>query len=144
MQSDELIQRVLEWCKNGWLKTLPGEWQSPQYRGFFRERLFLHIQDGWLFYKDRIIVPADLRTELLKEMHQHHMGKSRMMSSICSQFWWPQITSQIAAFLKGCPVCQRYTRLPPQRGFTSWNTPAQPMDRVHIDFFTSQVISISY
>jgi len=70
-------------------------------------------RDGLLWRDERLIVPADetLRTRLLAEMHDTptggHFGRDKTHAALRRRFYWPKMNEQVAAYVKGCDVCQR-------------------------------------
>ena len=68
-------------------------------------------QSGYWTYQDRIIVPASMQTEIIKEHHSNvvsgHFSWSRTLDLIARQFWWPQMRESVQAFVQSCASCQR-------------------------------------
>ena len=56
----------------------------------FRENL--HSVDGVVLYKERIVIPPELRPEILKALHSAHQGITAMTSRAESSVFWPGIT----------------------------------------------------
>merc|ERR1711891_40610 len=49
---------------------------------FHKFRYDLHVADGVVCYKDRIVVPAKLREQLLETIHAAHQGVTGMMGRV--------------------------------------------------------------
>jgi hypothetical protein len=70
-------------------------------------------RDGLLWLDERLVVPADeaLRTRLLAELHDTptggHFGRDKTHGALRRRFYWPKMAEQVAAYVKGCDVCQR-------------------------------------
>ena len=65
-----------------------------------------------------VTVPAvsTVRRDIIRELHDSpyvgHFGIHRTHTLISRYFWWPKMTDDITAYVKGCVVCQRSKRAP--------------------------------
>eukprot|EP00261_Vitis_vinifera_P023282 XP_010655166.1 PREDICTED: uncharacterized protein LOC104880390 [Vitis vinifera] len=70
-------------------------------------------RDGLLFYKGKVVVPADhsLRAKLLYEVHDSkvggHSGILRTYRRLQQQFYWPKMHKAVQKYVQKCEVCQR-------------------------------------
>ena len=48
--------------------------------------------------------------------------------------WWPSIDNEIEKFVKVCRSCSQNARDPFRVPLHQWEVPAQPWQRLHIDF----------
>jgi len=68
-------------------------------------------QSGYWTYQDRIVVPASMQIEIIKEHHSNvvsgHFSWSRTVDLISRQFWWPKMRPAVQDFVKSCLSCQR-------------------------------------
>ena len=59
----------------------------------------------------RLYVPASLRTELLRKMHDHalagHGGVNTTVERVARSFWWPRMRPSIEEYVLSCPDCQQ-------------------------------------
>ena len=53
----------------------------------------------------RAVVPPQGRKQLLEELHDTHLGVSRMKSLARSYIWWPQMDKAIEEMVQSCIVC---------------------------------------
>ena len=60
----------------------------------------------------RVIVPLKSREEVLKELHQSHIGIVRMKMLSRSYVWWPKIDSEIEKMVKSCIPCEETKNAP--------------------------------
>ena len=69
--------------------------------------------EGVLWYKDRICVPADpeIRQLILHEAHDSrysiHPGNSKMYNDLRTYFWWEGMKREIAEYVAMCDICKR-------------------------------------
>lgn len=66
-----------------------------QIKQYFPFHEHLSVVDGVLLYKDRILIPASLRQEILDALHSAHQVVTAMTARTESSIFWPGITSQI-------------------------------------------------
>lgn len=70
-------------------------------------------KDGDLvFINQRLYVPeGDLRTRVLREQHDAlvsgHPGRETTYSRVAARYYWPQLTSYVAEYVKACLLCRR-------------------------------------
>ena len=61
----------------------------------------------------RIVVPAPLREEVFRALHEPtHHGFEATLRRIAQRFWWPRVRADVSAFVKSCGVRQRQNSEP--------------------------------
>ncbi|XP_032068760.1 uncharacterized protein K02A2.6-like [Thamnophis elegans] len=119
---DQVISRVLDWVKRGW----PKDPVDPGYLPFKSRLAELSVQRGCLLWGHRVVVPASLRTTVLRQLHHAHPGIVRMKALGRSYVWWPKLDQDIADHVAGCPQCQGAQALPPKVEPRTWEPPFTP------------------
>ena len=85
------------------------------------ERKLHHLSlkpDGLYEKGSAVAVPAveALRKDIIRELHDSpyagHFGIHRTHELISRFFWWPKMFDDIAAYVKGCVICQRSKSAP--------------------------------
>ena len=71
-------------------KNLPTDLQE-----FWNFRDTLSIENGLITYGSRIIVPYEMRAEMLQYIHEGHQGKERCLLRARNTVFWPKITYDI-------------------------------------------------
>ena len=127
---DTLLAGVLQRVKHGQWGNTP----SPLYDPFYRRRSELSCQDNCVLWGQRVIVPTSLQAQLLKELHEGHIGIARMKALARSYFWWPKLDQQIEALAAQCDACKSTVSMPVQAPRHPWQNPNTPWDRIHMDF----------
>ena len=107
---------------------------DPELNPFFMRRDEITLQSGCLMWGIRVITPPKLRPQILKELHQGHMGVVKMKAIASSYIWWPGIDNEIELAAKSCPGCQLTQREPSSVPVHPWEWPSLPWQRIHIDF----------
>ena len=80
------------------------------------------------------MVPTQGQKAVLKELHETHLGASKMKAVARSYIWWPKMDADIEEVARKCPNCQQNTSDPAKAPLHQWEWPAQPWCRLHLDF----------
>ena len=90
--------------------------------------------DGLLLRGIRIVVPKSLQTETWTKIHQGQQGMLKCCQRVSTAVSLLDISMEIEALVKSCPVCQKMT--PPSREPLLQSTfPDYPFERVSSDLF---------
>jgi transposase InsO family protein len=127
---DTLLKRVLSFVRTGWPDRCPDDTLAP----FYQKRDSLIVHDDILMYNTRVVVPVDLRAQLLHELHETHQGMTRMKSLARQYFWWPSLDTQIEDVARRCADCALLQKEPQRAPLHSWDLPDGPWQRIHLDF----------
>ena len=76
-------------------KNLPTDLQE-----FWNHREALSIKSGLITCGNRIIVPKEMRAEMLQYIHERHQGKERCLLWARNTVFWPKMTYDICHGLK--------------------------------------------
>ena len=94
----------------------------------------LSIQDGCLLWGRRVVVPPQVREEVMCELHEAHPGIARMKSLARQYVWWPRIDADLEHKVKTCKACQSTRKNPAPAPLHPWEWPRRPWSRVHADY----------
>ena len=128
-RADAVLSKVLLYSQKGWPSKV-----DKNLKPYFRRRLELSIEGGCLLWGTRVIVPKRLRESVLQELHRDHPGIVRMKSFGRSYVWWPGLDKDLEEIAMSCQPCQTAKQAPPTIPLHPWIWPAQPWQRVHIDY----------
>ena len=92
------------------------------------------LEDGCLLWGIRVIIPANLQSQLLKSLHANHPGITRMKATARSYFWWYGLNKAVEDLAKSCSRCQSVKSAPAKAPFHPWIWPDAPWKRIHVDF----------
>ena len=133
---DPILMEVLMLCSKGFPRTYPK--RCPALHNFFRLRNSLSIENGALYYRDRVIIPATLRTRILSLLHEGHKGMVLMKQAARKSVFWPLIDKDIESWIDSCKTCQLTSNRPKLNVASQWPPSSYPFERVHIDFCNFQ------
>ncbi|KAI5707321.1 hypothetical protein M8J77_000189 [Diaphorina citri] len=69
------------------------------------------LVDGILFRKDRVVIPTSLRSQILAELHETHLGVTKMKQLSRRYVYWPNIDRDIERLVRSCEACATSRRL---------------------------------
>lgn len=80
-------------------------WEPSQIRyETFRDEL--HVTNGLLARKDKIILPKSLRRKAMMLAHGGHPGMSVTKRILRERVWWPLMDKDVDLFIANCRACQ--------------------------------------
>nr|XP_045614303.1 uncharacterized protein K02A2.6-like [Procambarus clarkii]XP_045614304.1 uncharacterized protein K02A2.6-like [Procambarus clarkii]XP_045614305.1 uncharacterized protein K02A2.6-like [Procambarus clarkii]XP_045614306.1 uncharacterized protein K02A2.6-like [Procambarus clarkii]XP_045614307.1 uncharacterized protein K02A2.6-like [Procambarus clarkii]XP_045614308.1 uncharacterized protein K02A2.6-like [Procambarus clarkii]XP_045614309.1 uncharacterized protein K02A2.6-like [Procambarus clarki len=85
----------------------------------------LGIHQDVLLYRNRVVVPVELRCKILEQLHVGHNGINAIKAKARSWVWWPKMDQDIAEVTKNCHICfENYQK--PQAPVLSWPCGGKP------------------
>lgn len=129
----QILRQVCRYIQTAWPRSRK-EIGNHEVENFFDQRDALSIIDGCIFFGDRIVIPQDFRSQILKELHRGHPGMVRMKLLARSKVFWPHIDKDIEKIVKACESCAITGKTPIKCTLQPWTIPTKPWSRVHIDY----------
>ena len=122
---DHNLSRVYKWIQLGW----PDKCLAEGFRPYFACNSKLSTGNGCIMWGSRVVLPESGHKQVLEELHESHIGRSRMKSLARSYVWWPRMDQVIETLLRHVlrASCTRINLLQP------WEWPSIPWSRLHID-----------
>ena len=109
---------------------------DEEIRHYHRYKKDLHVAEDMVCYKDRIIIPTELRPQVLETIHAAHQGVSNMMSRAEDTVFWPGINTDIIKIRGSCLTCVRDAPSQPAGMPTAPPSPSFPFQYVVGDYFS--------
>ena len=81
-----------------------------------------------------MIIPQKLRSRVLADLHDNHLGSNRMKALARSYILWPSLDMTLEELCKKCEICQSQRNKPPAGIPHPWMYPTAPWEKVHADF----------
>ena len=113
---DNQLTRLSHYINTGFpreKKNLPTDLQE-----YWNYRDTLSIENGLLTCGSRIIVPQEMRAEMLQYIHDGHQGKERCLLRARNTVFWPKIVYDIQELIERCIICQEHGKSQPITGIT--------------------------
>ena len=128
------LQRLLELIEAR-LPEDSSQWPT-ELMPFFPVKAHLSAQAPVIMYKERVVVPASLRPEVLETLHSSNGGISSMTSRASSSVWWPGITADIEKVRQNCSSCDKVAPSQPAAPPNPLPSPDYPFQQICSDFLT--------
>lgn len=132
-QKDEILAKISEYCHTAWPKDkskIP-----PNIQQYFKIRNEVFLENGILFYNERIIVPQSLRPLIIKLLHESHMGINKSQKRAREIFFWPMMNNDIVTEIQNCPQCIKYGKSLTNEPLIPHEIPTLPFNKVACDIF---------
>ncbi|XP_041989082.1 uncharacterized protein K02A2.6-like [Aricia agestis] len=92
------------------------------------------LQDDCILKGTRVVIPQNLREQVLDELHAGHSGIVKMKALARSHVYWRNIDRDIEQKVNSCRACRLQQNEPPKAPLHHWEQPTRPWQRLHIDF----------
>ena len=122
--------------QKGWpstIKELPSEIQ-PYWT--FREELT--TEDGLILKGTRIVAPSTKQAEILKLIHEDHLGLTKCKLRAKETVYWPGLNDELEKLVLNCQLCLKYLqskcKQPPQMS-VGHEIPAFPWTKIAMNIF---------
>ena len=130
---DETLQTLKEYVIRGWPedKALIPEALLP----YWNTREDITVADQLLLKGDRIIVPHNLRKEILQKLHKAHLGIDKCKMRAKDTVYWPGLNSQLTDMISQCSVCLEHKKAQPKEPMLLSEQPSRPWQKLGSDLF---------
>ena len=130
---DEMLQEVKKMVEKGWPEFR--KQCSETVKPYWDYRSDLSIYKGLLLCGDRIVIPKTMRKEMLRRIHEGHLGmdkcKWRARQSIC----WPGMSKEIENCVQKCETCARLLASKPKEPMMTYDVPERRWEMLGADLF---------
>lgn len=130
-RNDTEISKVMRAVERNNLSHLAGKFE---FKPYCRRGDELSIEHGTLMWGARIVIPKKLRRQVLKTIHESHMGIVKSKSLCRTFFWWPNIDADLELLIKSCDRCCRVLPDPKPSQLIPWRAEQSPWARIHLDY----------
>ena len=136
--TDPVLECLRDITIAGWpadIKQVPTD--IRQYWNFRDE---ITVYDGLLLKGGRIIIPERLREDMLKRLHQGHMGITKTVMRAKTAIFWPGINKDIEKLCKHCPTCDENKPAQQKEPLKPHTLPTSPWQKLGSDIFTIEQV----
>ena len=133
-QNDPDLQRLKSAIQVSWPQRKWHLSQSIQNYWDFREELTVYKQ--LIFKGNKVVIPTALRKEMLKLLHQPHLGAEASKRRARELLFWPEIDKEVEELVKSCNICNQNKPQQLSQPLKSHPTPDRPCQRLGTDIFT--------
>ena len=130
---DSCLMNVARYVTVGWPTSRD---QVPaDVKPYWSYKEELSMINGILFKGERMIIPAQMRKNILKQLHQAHMGIEKTKWRARATIFWPHINQQIEEMVKTCTTCLHNQRKQSPEPLMLSDIPHYPFQMVGTDLF---------
>ena len=107
---DVILVKLAMIVQKGWPELCKS--LDPDLKSYWPHRHAISIIDGVIVLGNRIIIPAKLRSIVLTEMHDAHLGIVKTKLHAHRLVFWPEINADIEQLCKKCETCMQNQKDP--------------------------------
>ena len=137
---DEELQILSNVICKGWLETLAQACENDKHQKQVIELYWnswdeLTTEDGLVYKGHRLVIPAGERSDIVKSLHESHIGVEGTLRRARDIVYWPGITAQLKDYLSKCGICNRYRPEQCREPLQPHIVPNLPWEKVGVDLF---------
>ncbi len=129
--TDKTLQHAINFTLKGWPKHI-GE-VPPTVRELFFNRMHLSVSEGLLLYDSRIVIPDNMKAEILNSIHHGHQGITKCIERARQSVWWHGITKDIKDMVSRCTHCQIHRPMNRKEPLITTAMPERPWQHIAMD-----------
>lgn len=128
---DSVLRKIKMFCRNGWPNQKGKCDEDAKF--FYRLRDELMVEDDIIFYKDRIVVPASMKTKILGQLHESHLGIVKTKKRAKELLYWPGMYDDIENIVSKCFTCQSNRGENQKEPLIAHEIPCRPFEKLGCD-----------
>ena len=130
---DEILQMLSKVARNGWPSHKSKLPASVAY--YWNLRAEIHEAEGLLFPGEKLIIPQEMRQDVLNCIHESHPGMEKCKSRVRAVVYWPSMSTAIERVISKCSACLTYQRENQKEPLLPHEVPQRPWQKLGADIF---------
>ena len=130
---DDHLHKLKHLIITGWPNTK--DMLQMDLKTYLSYRDELAVIDGVILKGRHIIIPTNLRHQILEQLHTSHMGIEKTKFLACESVYWSSINADIDNFIQICPTCLHFQQTQPKEKIIHHNIPLNPWEVISADVF---------
>ena len=132
--SDSQLQTLRETIITGWPNAK--DLAPLNIREFWTIREELTIQNGIIYKGHRVVIPKEMRKEILGRIHSSHLGAESCLRKARDIVYWPHMNTDVKEEVGKCAVCNEFSDSQQKEPLMSHEIPSRPWSKLGIDICT--------
>ena len=104
-QLDPVCKILVKYCQNGWPDNKNKACETGKIYWPYRGEI--SVNKGILMKGNRLIIPIDMREDVLSRIHGSHQGITKCKLRAQDSVWWIGINKDIEKLVRSCDICAR-------------------------------------
>ncbi|XP_046601433.1 uncharacterized protein K02A2.6-like [Neodiprion lecontei] len=132
-EKDSELKALKEIIQNGWPNNsnkLPAT-----VRPYAQYKSELVIVDGLVFKNDCLVIPREMRNEIIDRIHYSHQGITKYQKIARESVFWPGISNQVKQKIGSCPICLKYSNSQNRELLQPHEIPELPWNKIACDMY---------
>lgn len=117
-------------------------------RDYWTYRDELAVSDGIVYRGMRIVVPPSIRSDMLKQVHESHLGINKCKQRARETLFWPGMSQQVQDMIEDCSICNTYQNKQHKEPLKPSKIPDLPWIEIGSDIFDwkgdSYLLAVDY
>lgn len=133
IDKDPILSQVKLYANTEWPDKCKNLSLDLKHYIALKDKIFL--SNDLLFLENKIIVPNNLRQDMLFLVHKPHFGIEKTKLRARQIFYWPSLNKDIENFIAKCEPCQLNQRMNQKESLVCHDLPERPWQYIFADFF---------
>ncbi|KAL1264137.1 hypothetical protein QQF64_004492 [Cirrhinus molitorella] len=125
---DRDLQMVIKHLNEGWPRGVCSK--------YYNIRAELCVVKGLLLRQNRIVIPQSLRQEIMKRLHEGHLGAEKCQRQARTAIYWPGMNGDIERMVSNCEICLKHQAKQQKEPMIIIHPPSEPWQKIATDLFT--------
>ena len=95
-----------------------------------------HIAEGIIFVGERVLIPGTLRQQMLRLIHESHMGAEKCKARARTVMYWPGMSKDIEHEVFKCSVCKKHQKSQQRNPMIPHDIPDGRWQKLAMDIMT--------
>ena len=130
---DQTMQLLEEYIRKGWPSFRSRV--NPEVQCWWPLKDTLTAQDGCIYKGTRVVIPTDLRREILTKLHCSHQGAQSTLRRARLTVYWPGLKKDVEAITASCSACLQDSSKNQRETLRHHEVPEKPWTKVALDLF---------
>ncbi len=130
---DEVLQQLVQFIKDGWPSSRVNSPSAVGHYWKFQDEIY--EANGLLFFGQKLIIPEKLRPDILRRIHESHLGMEKCKSRARAVVYWPGMSADIERLVAKCSTCLKHQRSNQKEPLKQHTVPARAWQKLGTDIF---------